>query len=48
MLNAIDFSEYELNGKFYGGSERKEGITIDGDDYMIKYLLTAMEQIGDS
>ena len=37
MLTAIDFSEYELNDKYYGGSERKEGITIDGDDYMIKY-----------
>jgi hypothetical protein len=37
MITAIDFSEYELNGKFYGGSERKEGITIDGEDYMIKF-----------
>lgn len=37
MIKAIDFSEYELNGKYYGGSERKEGITIDGQDYMIKY-----------
>lgn len=37
MITAIDFSEYELNGKYYGGSERKEGITIDGEDYMIKY-----------
>ena len=37
MITAIDFSEYELNGKYYGGSERKEGITIDGADYMIKY-----------
>ena len=33
MLTAIDFSEYELNGKYYGGSERKEGITIDDEDY---------------
>ena len=37
MIEAIDFSEYELNGKYYGGTEKKEGITIDGDDYMIKY-----------
>jgi hypothetical protein len=37
MITAKDFSEYELNGKYYGGSERKEGITIDGEDYMIKY-----------
>lgn len=37
MITAIDFSEYELNGKYYGGSERKEGITIEDEDYMIKY-----------
>ncbi len=33
----MDFSDYELNGKYYGGSERKVGITIDGQDYLIKY-----------
>lgn len=37
MNITIDFSNYELNNKYYGGSERKEGIIIDGDDYMIKY-----------
>jgi hypothetical protein len=37
MITAIDFSEYDLNGKYYGGSERKEGITIDEEDYMIKF-----------
>lgn len=37
MIKAIDFSKYNVNKKFYGGSERKEGITIDGEDYMIKY-----------
>lgn len=37
MITAIDFSEYKPNGKYYGGSERKEGINIDGEDYMIKY-----------
>ena len=37
MLAAIDFSKYGTNQKYYGGSERKEGITIDGKDYMIKY-----------
>ena len=37
MITAIDFSEYELNGKYYCGSERKEGITIDEEDYMIKF-----------
>lgn len=37
MIIAIDFSEYEINRKYYGGSERKEGIEIEGEDYMIKY-----------
>ena len=37
MITAINFSEYELNGMYYGGSERKEGITLAGEDYMIKY-----------
>ena len=37
MITAMDFSEYELNGKYYGGSERKEGISIEGQDYMIKF-----------
>ena len=36
-MRAIDFSEYELSGKYYGGSERKIGIVIDGDDYMLKF-----------
>ena len=37
LIEAIDFSEYELNGKYYGGSERKEGISVDGENYMIKF-----------
>ena len=37
MIDAIDFSQYKLNNKYYGGSERKEGITINGSDYMVKY-----------
>ena len=37
MITAINFSEYELNGMYYGGSERKEGITLADEDYMIKY-----------
>ena len=37
MITAINFSEYELNGMYYGGSERKEGITLAVEDYMIKY-----------
>ena len=36
-MQAIDFSEYELSGKYYGGSERKLGIIIDGDGYMLKF-----------
>lgn len=36
-MQAIDFSEYELSGKYYGGSERKLGIIINGDDYMLKF-----------
>lgn len=34
MITAIDFSEYELNGMYYSGPERKEGITLAGEDYM--------------
>ena len=37
MLTAIDFSKYARNGKYYGGSERKEGISINGEDYMLKF-----------
>ena len=37
MLTAIDFSKYARDGKYYGGSERKEGISIGGEDYMIKF-----------
>lgn len=36
-MQAIDFSGYELSGKYYGGSEKKLGIIIDGDDYMLKF-----------
>lgn len=36
-MQAIDFSEYSLSGKYYGGSERKLGIIIDGEDYMLKF-----------
>ena len=36
-MKAVDFSEYKINKKFYGGSEKKIGITIDGSDYMIKF-----------
>lgn len=36
-MDTIDFSKYELSGKYYGGSERKLGIVIDGDEYMLKF-----------
>lgn len=36
-MEPIDFSEYELSGKYYGGSERKLGIIIDGNEYMLKF-----------
>jgi len=36
-MQAVDFSEYPTSGKYYGGSERKIGIVIDGDEYMLKY-----------
>ena len=32
MITAIDFSEYKLNRKYYGGSERKEGISATFQD----------------
>ena len=37
MNNRIDFSSCELSGKFYGGSERKEGIIFQGQPYMLKF-----------
>lgn len=36
-MNVIDFSRYKLNNKYYGGSEKKLGIVIDGNDYMLKF-----------
>jgi len=33
----VDYTEYERSRLFYGGSERKFGIRIDGADYMIKF-----------
>lgn len=33
----IDYSNYELSNKEYGGSEKKLGIVIDGFDYMLKF-----------
>lgn len=34
---AIDYSNYEINNKFYNGSDKKIGISIHGDNYMIKF-----------
>ncbi len=36
-MSIIDFSKYESSGKYYGGSERKLGIIIDGESYMLKF-----------
>ncbi len=36
-MRVIDFSNYELSGKYYGGSEKKLGIIIDNNDYMLKF-----------
>ncbi len=36
-MQAIDFSDCKLSGKYYGGSERKLGIIWNGDDYMLKF-----------
>lgn len=33
----MDFSRYPLSGKYYGGTERKLGITIKGMPYMLKF-----------
>lgn len=33
----IDFSRYEKNNIYYGGTERKIGISIDGFNYMLKF-----------
>jgi hypothetical protein len=33
----MDFSDYPLNDRYYSGSEKKLGITIDGCYYMLKF-----------
>lgn len=33
----IDFSIYKRTNTFYGGTERKFGLDIDGFEYMIKF-----------
>lgn len=36
-MKIIDFSKYKLSGIYYGGSEKKLGITKDGINYMLKF-----------
>ena len=36
-MNLFDFNKYPLSNKNYGGSERKAGIIIDQDFYMLKF-----------
>ena len=36
-MKFIDFSNYELSHKSYGGTEKKVGILIDGSSYMLKF-----------
>jgi hypothetical protein len=33
----MDFSNYPLSGRYYGGSEKKVGIIINGSPYMLKF-----------
>lgn len=33
----MDFSNCTLSGTYYGGSERKIGVLVDGAEYMLKF-----------
>lgn len=33
----MDFSNYPLSSRFYGGSEKKAGILVSGSEYMLKF-----------
>ncbi len=33
----MDYSNYPLSGKIYGGSERKIGLLIDGERFIVKF-----------
>lgn len=33
----MDYSQFPLNNKHYTGAERKLGITIDNEDYIVKF-----------
>lgn len=34
---ALDYSNYEINNKFYGGNDKKIGICIQGENYIVKF-----------
>lgn len=36
-VRGMDYSIFETNNKFYSGAERKFGIIIDGEDYIVKF-----------
>ncbi len=36
-MQQLDFSKYPLSDKFYGGSEKKIGIVMNGNNYMVKF-----------
>lgn len=37
MRGIVDFSRFPRTDTFYGGSERKVGVLIDGSEYMLKF-----------
>ena len=34
---ALDYSKYPINNKFYNGNDKKIGIDIHGDNYIVKF-----------
>ena len=38
----MDYSQYPLSGKMYGGSEKKIGILIDNEKYIVKFQKDSM------
>lgn len=39
----MDYSRYALSGKYYTGAERKKGILIDGEAFIVKYAKMSPE-----
>lgn len=39
----MDFSRYASSGRYYTGAERKKGILIDGEAYIVKYAKDSPE-----